>query len=199
MFCKNLLKNSFHWKVIFFLISFPFYSTFTQEGTESLSNFLATMNSLESIRANISINGMSGIMSYKKPNSLYVKFSDGRVISANGRYLWFYNPTRGIAGKQDLSGGTGGLYGLLNGYESVSASGNTLKLQSEKKGYEEITIQTTPNNLLKYIRMKPRGGSRVIEISLSNIQTNIGLPASLFNYHPPSNAQIVENPLNQRE
>lgn len=198
MLTKNLPKYS-NSKIIFFLICFPFVSIIPENEQEMLSNFLATMNSLESIRANISINGMTGVMSYKKPSSLYVKFSDGRVISANGRYLWFYNPARGIAGKQDLSGASGGLYGLLNGYESISASGNFLKLQSEKKYYEEIIIQTTSNNILKSIRMKPKGGSKILEISLSNIQTNIGLPSSLFNYHPPANAQIVENPLNQRE
>ncbi len=189
----------FLFKSIFFLILFPFFPIFSQGGGEVLSNFLTSMNSLESIRANITINGTTGVMSYKKPSSLYVKFSDGRVISANGRHLWFYNPAKAIAGKQDLSGETSGLYGLLNGYESISVSGTSLKLTSETKGYEEILIQMTPNYLLKSIRMKPRGSNQTIEISLSNMQTNIGLPASLFNYHPPSNAQIVENPLNQRE
>jgi outer membrane lipoprotein carrier protein len=47
--------------------------------------------------------------------------------------------------------------------------------------------------------MKRRGDSDYYEISLSGVQTDIGLPASIFNYHPPSSAQIVENPLNQRE
>lgn len=196
---QHLFRYFPGFKSIFFLTYLPFFSIFSQSGNEALSNFLTAMNSLESIRANINVNGMTGVMSYKKPNSLYVKFSDGRVISANGRYLWFYNPSRTIAGKQDLTGATGGLYGLLNGYESALVSGTTLKLSSEKKEYEEIIIQMTPNYLLKSIRMKPRGSTRVIDISLSNIQTNIGLPASLFNYHPPSNAQIVENPLNQRE
>ncbi|MCB1178184.1 MAG: outer membrane lipoprotein carrier protein LolA, partial [Leptospiraceae bacterium] len=124
---------------------------------------------------------------------------DGRVISANGRHLWFYNPARAIAGKQDLKGGTGGLYGLLNGYESVTSSGRTLKLQSSKKYYEEIIINLTPNNMLQSIRMKRKGADSAIEISFSGIQTNLGLPSSIFNYHPPSSAQIVENPLNQRE
>lgn len=199
VFAGLIFKKFPSLKSIFFLTIFPFFTMFAQSGSEALSNFLTAMNSLESIRANINFNGMTGIMSYKKPNSLYVKFSDGRVISANGRYLWFYNPARTIAGKQDLTGVTGGLYGLLSGYESVSVSGSTLRLFSETKAYEEIIIQMTPNYLLKSIRMKPRGSARMIEISLSNVQTNIGLPASLFNYHPPSTAQIVENPLNQRE
>lgn len=183
--------------LLLFLLNFASLSAESAE--ELLSTFLATMNSFESIRASVTINGMSGSLSYKKPHHLYVNFSDGRVISANGRHLWFYSPARAIAGKQDLKGGSGGLYGLLNGYETVTSSGKTLKLQSTKKHYEEIIVTLTPNNMLKSIRMKPRGSSGAIEISLSGIQTNLGLPSSIFNYHPPSSAQIVENPLNQRE
>lgn len=170
-----------------------------ESGEELLSAFLSTMNSFDSIRANININGTTGLMSYKKPNSIYVKLSDGRVISANGRHLWFYSPARAIAGKQDLRGSSGGLYGLLTGYENVTASGKTIRLLSDRKGYEEITVSLTPNNILKTIRMKPRGSSNFVEITLSGVQTNIGLPSSLFNFHPPSSAQIVENPLNQKE
>lgn len=183
--------------IIFFFLSI--FSLSAESGEELLSSFLSTMNSFESIRASITFNGMSGLLSYKKPHHLYLNLSDGRIISANGRHLWFYNPARAIAGKQDLKGGSGGLYGLLNGYETVTSSGKTLRLQSTKKHYEEITITLTPNNMLKTIRMKPRGSSNAIEISLSGVQTNLGLPSSIFNYHPPSNAQIVENPLNQRE
>ncbi|MCB1142464.1 MAG: outer membrane lipoprotein carrier protein LolA [Leptospiraceae bacterium] len=179
-----------------FLFSFPLYS---QSGEELLSVLLSTMNSFESIRANITINGTSGLMSYKKPHNLYLKLSDGRILSANGKHLWFYNPSSAIAGKQDLKGGSGGLYGLLSGYENVSATGTTIRLTSEKKAYEEIIVSMTPNNILRSIRMKPRGRDSYTEISLSGVQTNIGLPASIFNYHPPSSAQIVENPLNQRE
>ena len=88
---------------------------------------------------------------------------------------------------------------MLSGYENVSATGTTIRLTSEKKAYEEIIVSMTPNNILRSIRMKPRGRDSYTEISLSGVQTNIGLPASIFNYHPPSSAQIVENPLNQRE
>ena len=170
----------------------------SESAEELLSAFLSRMSSLESIRANININGTSGLLSYKPPHNLYLKLSDGRIISANGKSLWFYNPSRAIAGKQDLKGSTGGLRGLLSGYETISASGKVLKLQSEKKGYEEIILSLSPDNVLKSIRMKRRDGD-FFEISLSGVQTDIGLPASIFNFHPPSSAQIVENPLNQRE
>ena len=95
-----------------------------ESGEELLGSIVGTMNSFESFRANISIDGLSGSISYKKPGSLNVKFSDGRVLSGNGRHLWIYSPARGIAGKQDLKGLTGGLGGLLSGYESVTSSAN---------------------------------------------------------------------------
>ena len=182
-----------------FFLLFSYFPLSAESGEELLSAILCKMSSLESIRANISINGTSGLLSYKSPHNLYLKLSDGRIISANGRFLWFYNPSRAIAGKQDLKGSTGGLKGLLSGYETLTASGKTLRLQSERKSYEEILVSVSPDNILKSIRMKHKGGSDFYEISLSGVQTNIGLPASIFNFHPPSSAQIVENPLNQRE
>lgn len=169
-----------------------------QSGPDVLAAFLSKMSSLESFRANVSINGTTGLLSYKPPHNLYLKLSDGRIISANGKHLWFYNPSRAIAGKQDLKGSTGGLRGLLSGYETITTMGQSIKLESEKKTYQEILISLSPDNVLRSIRMKRMGGEP-FEISFSGVQTDIGLPASIFNYHPPSSAQIVENPLNQRE
>ena len=173
--------------------------TFADSGEELLNNIIGTMNSFESFRANVSIDGLSGSISYKRPGSLNVKFSDGRVLSGNGRHLWIYSPARGIAGKQDLRGLTGGIGGLLSGYESVSASGKVLKLKSDTKYYEEIIVSVTPNNIIKSLKLKAKGRSDFMDISFSGVQTNIGLSSRIFNFHPPANAQIVENPLNQRE
>jgi outer membrane lipoprotein carrier protein len=204
MYCGFMILRLSGYRKIFIALLLTFFCgfnfpIFAESGEELLATFLGTMNSIDSFRANITIGGTSGVISYRKPHNIHLKLSDGRVISGNGRNLWFYNPARAIAGNQDLRGGTGGLYGLLTGYETITATGKTLRLQSDKKHYEEIIITLTPNNLLKTIRMKPRGGSDFFEVSLSGLQTNIGLPASLFNYHPPSTAQVVENPLNQRE
>ncbi len=185
-------------KYIAFCILIPF-AIFSESGEELLNSIIGTMNSFESFRANISLDGMSGTVSYKKPGSIQLKLSDGRILSGNGRYLWIFNPARSVAGKQDLKGSTGGISGLLGGYESVSASGKTLKLKSDTKYYEEIIVSVTPNNIIRSIRLKARGKQDFMEISFSGVQTNIGLPASVFNFHPPANAQIVENPLNQRE
>ena len=185
-------------KIIAFCMFVPLIN-FAESGEELLNSIISTMNSFESFRASISIDGMSETVSYKKPGSIQLKLSDGRILSGNGRYLWIYSPARSVAGKQDLKGSTGGIAGLLSGYESVTASGKTLKLKSDTKYYEEIIVSVTPNNIIRSLRLKARGKQDFMEISFSGVQTNIGLPAAVFNFHPPANAQIVENPLNQRE
>ncbi|MCC5815614.1 MAG: outer membrane lipoprotein carrier protein LolA [Leptospira sp.] len=157
------------------------------------------MNSFETFRANILINGsLSGTLSYKKPGNIHVKFSDGREISANGRYLYFYSPERGVTGKQDLKGSSSGINGLLSGYQETTI-GKTIKLKSNSKRYSEITISVDARNLPKSIRMVSSGSDNATEISFSNVSTGLGLSASLFNYQPPTSSIIVENPLNQKE
>ena len=133
-------------------------------------------------------------------NLLHVKFSDGRVISANGRFLWIYSPRNGIAGKQDLDPGRGtsGIAGILSGYENVTVMGSTIVLKSDVKHYKEIRLVTGGNSIPKALQLKSQGG-KLTNISLTGVQTNVGLPSNLFNFHPPASAQIVENPLNQRE
>lgn len=170
-----------------------------QAGGNQLSSLLGAMNSFDSFRANITVNNsLSGTLSYKRPGNLHVKFADGRVISANGKTLWFYSPDRGIAAKQELKGSTSGISGLLAGYDDHS-SGRNVKLKSTNKRYSEITVILSESNLPKSIRMKSGSSDEPTEIIFSGISTNIGLSASLFNFQPPSNSLIVENALNQKE
>jgi outer membrane lipoprotein carrier protein len=171
----------------------------TQSGGTSVGAMIAAMDSMDSFRANVTLNGsLSGTLSYKKPGNLHIKFADGRVISANGRTLWFYSPDRGIAAKQELKGSTSGIAGLVSGYEEVS-QGKTIKLKSSSRRYSEITIALNESNLPKSLRMKSATGDETTEIIFSGISTGIGLSSSLFNFQPPSSSLIVENPLNQKE
>ncbi|TGK17925.1 outer membrane lipoprotein carrier protein LolA [Leptospira fluminis] len=169
-------------------------------GKDRLNALIGKMSEISSFRASITVNNeLSGTLSYKKPNQLHVKFSDGRVIAANGRFLWFYSPSRGIVGKQDLKGMSGGIAGLLSGYEEVTPVGGSLRLKSPTKTYEEIVVTLGSDNTPRSLRMKHRGSGEYTSISFSGVQTNVGLAASLFNFGAPANAQIVENPLNERE
>ena len=186
-------------KAALLLFGFTSAGSFADNGI--VDSVISKMNSFGSIRANITIdNTVNGQLSYKRPNLLHVKFSDGRVISANGRFLWIFSPENRIAGKQDLDQekGTVGIASILKGYENVNVTGNIINLKSPSRYYEEVRIVTGDDNMPKAFQLKTKTGEYT-NIALSNIQTDIGLPSNLFNFHPPSNAQIIENPLNQRE
>ena len=186
-------------KILLLLIVGGLASPLASQDTALLKQMLSTMESFSSFRATITINNtINGQLSYKRPNLLHVKFSDGRIISANGRFLWFYSPAKAIAGKQDLDGSTSGLNGLLGGYENVSVTGNTIHLKSTSRYYQEITVVVDEQKRLKALRLK-KPDQEYTNISFSGVQVNIGLPSNLFNLHPPSSAQIIENPLNQKE
>lgn len=192
------LKSFFSF--LFYLIFSFFQYTAAQSGNELLSSVIAKMNGLQSLKARINIDGtLTGELYYQRPYNIHVKLSDGRIISANKNIIWVYSPSRMIAGRQDLRGGTGGISGLLSGYESVTSSGNRLTLKSNTKAYSEIVVVVSPDHLIRSIRMKRKGSESSKTINLSISATNIGLPSNLFNFHPPSSAQIVENPLNQKE
>lgn len=170
-----------------------------QDGKEKLNAVIAKLNSLDTFRATVTINGgLTGVLSYKNPYQLHVRLNDGRIISANGKVLWFYSPDSSLSGKQDLKGASGGLGGLLSGYENVTVSGKTFRLTSTTKKINEIILIVSDNDIPRVIKMK-RDDEEVTEISFSGIATNIGLGTSLFNFQPPTNSQIVENPLNQKE
>ncbi len=172
----------------------------SQDGKERLSSVLAKLNTVESLRASITINGtLTGTLSYKNPYQLHVRWNDGRILSSNGKVLWFYNPDSGISGRQDLKGVSGGLAGLFSGYETVTLSGRTFRLLSNDKKMNEIIFIVNENDMPRLIKMKKKDSEDVTEIALSGIATNLGLGTGLFNFQPPTSSQIVENPLNQKE
>ncbi|MDF3821025.1 outer membrane lipoprotein carrier protein LolA [Leptospira sp. 96542] len=175
------------------------FSLWAEDGRDRLNAVIGKLNSLESFRATVTVNGgVTGVLSYKNPYQLHVRLNDGRILSSNGRVLWFYNPDSSIAGKQDLRGGTGGLGGLLSGYESVTVSGRTFRLTSPNKRYSEIILVVSDNDLPRVLKMK-KADDEITEVTFSGIATNIGLGTALFNFQPPTSSQIVENPLNQKE
>ncbi|MCU0825517.1 MAG: outer membrane lipoprotein carrier protein LolA [Leptospira sp.] len=192
------MRNLFANFVCFGLLSWGF-ALQAEDGNARLNAVIGKLNSLESFRATITINGsMTGVLSYKNPYQLHVRFNDGRILSSNGKVLWFYNPDSSIAGKQDLKGVSGGIGGLLSGYESVTVSGKTFRLTSPSKRYSEIILVVSDNDLPRVIKMK-KADEEITEVTFSGIATNIGLGTGLFNFQPPTSSQIVENPLNQKE
>lgn len=141
--------------------------------------------------------GERGVLSYSG-GKFHLQFSDGRVLASNGRELIMYNPVNRVAGKQDLTRGSGGAGWLLYGY-STKVTGNSAELKAEDPGryYQEVRLSWDETYMLKKLSMRPKDSDRWISISLSNVRAVESFPASLFSWKPPAGSRTVENPLNQ--
>jgi len=175
-------------------------------GEEALAKFQGRMNSIRTMRGNISWTDESGFIytgnfKYMAPGKIYVKFSSpsGKIIASNGRKLYLYNPSSNICGIQELGGGgSGGISALVGGYMAIAfggAGGYTIKLSGNDRHYTNITLVTDSSFMLKKAVLKTRegGGST---ISLSGVITGEGISPGTFDFNVPPGAQTVNNPLN---
>jgi len=133
----------------------------------------------------------AGKIFYQAPNKVHIKMS-GSVLASNGRYIWTYNSSTGLCGKQDAGGASGGILGLLRGYIGT-VRGSSLVFKNKEGFYDEITVKTS-NGMVRSVRLKR--GSETSTVSFSGIKIGAGMRASLFNYKPPPSARLIENPLN---
>ncbi len=175
-------------------------------GDEAIGRMQACMNGIKTMRGVISWSHSSGYMytgnfKYMAPGKIFVKFTNpsGKIISSNGRKLFLYDPSSNICGVQELGrGGSGGIAGLVSGYQSIVMGGGgtyTIKLKNESRHYSNITLIVDSSFFLKKAVMKTNDGS-ILTISLSGIITGEGMSPGIFDFTPPSGAQRVENPLN---
>lgn len=181
---------------------------FSITGEEALAKFRARMGSITTMRGTISWTDDSGFMytgnfKYMAPNKIFVKFTSpsGKIIAANGRKLYVYNPSTNICGIQDLgSGGSGGIGALVTGYMAIAFGGQggyTIKLSSNEKHYTNITLVTDSTFLLKKAVLKTKTGGGTT-ISLSGVIIGEGISPGTFDFNVPPGAQVVNNPLNIR-
>jgi outer membrane lipoprotein-sorting protein len=136
------------------------------------------------------------------PGKIYVKFSSpsNKVVVANGKKLWVYDPGSSICGIQDLAGnGSGGIASLVNDYLAIVTSqgtgGYTLKLKNSNRTYSEIVLILDSSFMLKKATLKSKDGES-ISFTLSNIDTSASVMKNLFDFSVPANTQVVKNPLN---
>jgi len=139
----------------------------------------------------------SGSFKYM-PGKIFVKFNNpsGKVIACNGKKLWIYNPNNNICGVQDVGGGTGGIAGLLSGYNGIvtgqGADGYTVKLSKPNAAFPEVILRLDQSFFPKSILLKNRNGNQ--------LQFKIALDSgavlnSQFEFNVPANAQVIRNPL----
>jgi outer membrane lipoprotein-sorting protein len=166
---------------------------------DAVSHVVARMNSLRSFRANISINNLRGTLSFSNGKS-HISLSDGRIISSTGRELMVYDPSTGVAGKQPMVPGGGGLGWLLTGYKVKRQSGTSAVLVSDNPSskYQEVQIVWGESYTLKQLKISSKTNPDFLTIVLSDIRVVDSFPASLFSYRPPAGSRTVENFLNER-
>ncbi|MDH5655764.1 MAG: hypothetical protein OEZ34_07650 [Spirochaetia bacterium] len=177
--------------------------TFIQPQSGDVHQVVAKWNSLKSFKANITISsgggqGLSGVLSFHN-GKMNLRLSGGRVIASTGSELVVFDPSTGVAGKQELISKGGGLGWILNGY-SVKSSGNTAHLiaDNESVHFKEVRLNWGDDYMLKQISMKGRNSSDWLTIKISNIIHVESFPSNIFSYKPPAGSRTVENPLNQR-
>lgn len=183
-------------------------AAFAVTGDEAVAKFRARMGSIGKMTGVISWTSSSGYtytghFKYLAPNNIYVKFSSpgGKIIVANGKKLWVYDPSTNIVGIQDLDGGaSGGIAGMTGGYMAIASSqgsGYLIKLKNNEKYYSEINIAADASFMMKKIMLKTKEGEGVT-YSISNVDTSASVNSNMFDFSVPANAQAVKNPLNIR-
>ena len=188
-------------QISFILALFPFSAAHSQASV--VNQVVSKWNSLASFKANISISsgnsqGLSGTLSYQK-GKMHISLSGGRVIASTGRELVVFDPSTGVAGKQELIPSGGGLGWLLAPGYSVTSSGNTAHLVAQNPflQYTEVRMNWGDDYILRQLSMKSKDRDWLV-IKISNIRMVESFPSNLFSYKPPAGSRTVENPLNQR-
>ncbi len=195
-------------KLLFTSLLLPLFifPAFAINGEEALARFKGRMQSIEKMTGNISWStsgsNLTGNFKYLSPGKIYVKFSSpsNKIVVANGRKLWIYDPGSSICGIQDLAGnGSGGIASLVNDYLAIvtaqGSGGYTLKLKNSNKTYSEIVLILDSTFMLKKATLKSKDGESMT-FSLSNVDTSASVMKNLFDYSVPANTQVVKNPLN---
>jgi len=139
----------------------------------------------------------SGSFKYM-PGKIFIKFNNppGKVIVCNGKKLWIYNQSSNICGIQDVGGSTGGIAGLLYGYNGIvtgqGGDGYTVKLSKPNATFPEAILRLDQSFFLKSVTLKNRNGNQLhFTITLDSR----AVLNTQFEFNVPPNAQVVKNPL----
>lgn len=138
-----------------------------------------------------------GKIYYQYPNKVHIELATKKVIATNGIYLWIYNPETSVCIRQTVEPGDMGIFSRLD--ESYDLRREQNRFVFEKLdilgAVEKKVVIDVENSMLKAIQIQEN--DETVNISFSNVETDIGIKAALFNYKPPTDAQLLENPLNK--
>ena len=135
------------------------------------------------------------------PGKIFIKFSapSGKTIVCNGKKLWLYNQSSNICGIQDVGGATGGIAGLLSGYNGIvtgqGADGYTVKLSRHDAAFPEVILRLDQSFFPKTISLKNKNGN---QLTFTIALDSGAVLNTQFEFNVPPNAQVIKNPLQIR-
>ena len=164
----------------------------------------------------------TGTLSFKSSDKLLMEFTSParQKIVSNGQMMWVYIPSMNVVAEQDLtsesglfaSGSEAGLNRLFSKYHYRFASKEepetmkdgskqytlVLKQKETRGGYKTINLWISEDYFIKRAEGLTSSGKK-IEITLSNIKTDVDLPNALFKFDIPASARIIKNPMLSEE
>ncbi len=164
----------------------------------------------------------SGVIQYKANDKLLMKFykPSGQKIISNGEMMWIYIPSMNVVAEQDLrsdpglfsSGTKTGLNRLFSKYhyrfyskkqpeeqkDGTKKYTLLLKQKESRSGYKTLKLWVSEDYMITAAEGITSSG-KIINISFSNIKTNIDIPNGVFKFNIPSRARIIKNPMMSEE
>ena len=193
-------------KILFLTIAiFVLSPLFALSGDEAVAKFRGRMGSVDKLAGTISWTTANGTMytgsfKYMRPGMIHVKFSSpsNKVVVSNGKKLWIYDTSSNICGIQELGAwSSGGIAGMVAGYNAIASGGDggyTIKLKAPNRTFSEIILNTDGSFMLKRASLKNKNGD-VLVFNLNLLDSVGSVSAGMFNFSVPSNAQVINNPL----
>lgn len=160
----------------------------------------------------------SGIIKYKANNKLCIEFYQpaGQRIVSNGKTMWIYIPTLNVVAEQDLKADAGifstgtktGLSRLFAKYHYRFAGKEQpeeqndgtklytldLKQKESRSGFRKLKLWVTEKYFITRALGTTSTGKKV-EITFSNLKTNINMPNGIFRFEVPQRARVIKNPM----
>jgi len=164
----------------------------------------------------------TGVLRFKSSDKLIMEFiqpSRQKIVS-DGKMMWIYIPSMNVVAEQDLmsdsglfaSGSEAGLNRLFSKYHYRFASKDepetmkdgskmytlVLKQKESRGGYKTINLWISESYFIQKAEGFTSSGKKV-EISLSDIKTNVDLPNGIFKFDIPATARVIKNPMISEE
>ncbi|MCL1865713.1 MAG: outer membrane lipoprotein carrier protein LolA [Spirochaetes bacterium] len=164
----------------------------------------------------------TGVLKFKSSDKLLMEFStpSRQKLVSNGQMMWIYIPSMNVVAEQDLtfesglftSGSEAGLNRLFSKYHYRFASKEepetindgskqytlVLKQKETRGGYKTINLWISEDYFIKRAEGLTSSGKK-IEITLSDIKTDVDFPNALFKFDIPASARIIKNPMLSEE